>query len=230
MSSTPPRRRKKRGPGRPPRSESRHTRGDIIKAAEHLFAKEGYHGTSLRKIAALSHVDLATIKYHFADKQTLYNEAFMRAHHRLVERFTPSFHALRDAETYEEFREKINAIAIESAQLLSKDAPFVRTFFYRTLEGFEYTEEIVDLYMTDITATIHECLRPAIERKFIRDIDADAFAMLLFVAIPSMNLATYSYGKLTDETARNTGMSTSAVKQLSQNLLSTILLDHPAAS
>src|SRR5690625_7934303 len=93
-ASVPPRRRKKRGPGRPPRSESRHTRTEIINAAEKLFAAHGYHGTSLRQIAMSPHVDLVTIKYHYDDKEALYDEAFIRGHMSIVLRCIVELQAL----------------------------------------------------------------------------------------------------------------------------------------
>ncbi len=47
-------------------------RAKILVAAEGLFATRGFHGTSMRDLAAASHLPLATVVYHFARKERLY--------------------------------------------------------------------------------------------------------------------------------------------------------------
>lgn len=44
----------------------------VVHAAEKLFAKHGFHGTSLRDVAAAAKQPLASIVYHFAKKEALY--------------------------------------------------------------------------------------------------------------------------------------------------------------
>jgi AcrR family transcriptional regulator len=53
-------------------------RESILNAAEKLFAKDGYGGTSLRKITAEAKVNLAAVNYHFGDKESLYREVIIR--------------------------------------------------------------------------------------------------------------------------------------------------------
>lgn len=54
------------------------TKVKIIEAAGELFAQKGYEGTSVREIASLADVNLASINYHFENKQNLYYEVFRR--------------------------------------------------------------------------------------------------------------------------------------------------------
>ena len=44
----------------------------ILRAAETLFATHGFHGASMRDIAAAADLPLATVVYHFARKEQLY--------------------------------------------------------------------------------------------------------------------------------------------------------------
>jgi AcrR family transcriptional regulator len=46
-------------------------REPILKAAEELFAKQGFDGTSVRDIAQLANVNLAMINYYFGSKEKL---------------------------------------------------------------------------------------------------------------------------------------------------------------
>lgn len=47
------------------------TKQRILNAAEHLFARDGYHATSLRTITAAARVNLAAVNYHFGSKESL---------------------------------------------------------------------------------------------------------------------------------------------------------------
>ncbi len=54
------------------------TREKILDAAEALFARHGFNGTSVRAIAAAAHVNLAASNYHFGPKESLIEAVFAR--------------------------------------------------------------------------------------------------------------------------------------------------------
>lgn len=54
------------------------TRERILDAAEHLFARRGYHGVSLRAITERAGVPLALVGYHFESKAGLFEALFER--------------------------------------------------------------------------------------------------------------------------------------------------------
>ena len=54
------------------------TKQRILDAAERLFAKDGYHQTSLRSITSEAEVNLAAVNYHFGSKEVLLEEVFKR--------------------------------------------------------------------------------------------------------------------------------------------------------
>lgn len=58
------------------------SRGDtkerILDAAERLFAREGFHGTSLRTLTGEAKVNLAAVNYHFGSKEALLEAVFER--------------------------------------------------------------------------------------------------------------------------------------------------------
>ena len=51
--------------------EQKETKTRILDAAEHLFAENGYHGTSLRMITSAAEANLASVNYHFGSKEAL---------------------------------------------------------------------------------------------------------------------------------------------------------------
>jgi AcrR family transcriptional regulator len=54
------------------------TKQKILDAAEHLFARQGYHATSLRAITAAADVNLAAVNYHFGSKDALLEAVIIR--------------------------------------------------------------------------------------------------------------------------------------------------------
>jgi len=54
------------------------TRERILDAAEHLFAHQGYHNTSLREITGRASANLAAVNYHFGSKENLMESVIQR--------------------------------------------------------------------------------------------------------------------------------------------------------
>ncbi|MBU0680560.1 MAG: TetR/AcrR family transcriptional regulator [Proteobacteria bacterium] len=54
------------------------TKAKILKTAEELFAIDGFHHTSLRKITTKAGVNLAAVNYHFGSKESLLGAIFDR--------------------------------------------------------------------------------------------------------------------------------------------------------
>ena len=54
------------------------TKTKILDAAEHLFARDGYHATSLRGITTVAEVNLAAVNYHFGSKEALLEAVIVR--------------------------------------------------------------------------------------------------------------------------------------------------------
>jgi AcrR family transcriptional regulator len=54
------------------------TKEKILDAAEYLFARDGYRGTSLRAITGKAGVNLAAVNYHFGSKKILVEEVIKR--------------------------------------------------------------------------------------------------------------------------------------------------------
>jgi AcrR family transcriptional regulator len=71
-------------PAPPKPSPPKETRDLILNAAGPIFARRGFHATSVREITRAAGVNLAAINYHFGDKQELYVQTLMCAHHAAV--------------------------------------------------------------------------------------------------------------------------------------------------
>lgn len=69
------------------RTDGDRTRERIIEVALPLFAAHGYAGTSVRTVASAAGVNVATLAYHFSDKEGLYDTIVQRLHTELAEGF-----------------------------------------------------------------------------------------------------------------------------------------------
>jgi len=77
--------KKVRAPGRRSQVEARQTRVRLLDAAEQLFARRGYQGTSLRDVAKRVGVRPFTLQHHFGSKAGLYEAVVCRWDPELME-------------------------------------------------------------------------------------------------------------------------------------------------
>lgn len=70
------------------------TAARILDAAEELFALRGYHGVSIREVAARSETELSLTRYHFGSKDELFRSVVAR---RAVPVTEASFSSLKQA-------------------------------------------------------------------------------------------------------------------------------------
>jgi len=61
------------------------TKARILSAAEEVFASRGFPGASTREIAARAGVNISSLHYHWASKETLYFAVFRNIFDRLVD-------------------------------------------------------------------------------------------------------------------------------------------------
>ena len=82
-----------RSPGRPGGAASR---SRILDEAGQLFARDGFEGVTIRRIAARAEVNLAAVGYHFGSKKGLYHEVMRRIIHDVGPIIEPVVERLRD--------------------------------------------------------------------------------------------------------------------------------------
>src|SRR3979411_1779711 len=61
------------------------TRERILRTAERLFAERGFSGVSVRELAAAAQVNIASIGYHFNNKEGLLSEVYRRHCEPMIE-------------------------------------------------------------------------------------------------------------------------------------------------
>ena len=61
------------------RKDGVETRKQILDAAIQQFSKKGFRGTTIAAICQLAGTNIASVNYHFGDKETLYIESWRQA-------------------------------------------------------------------------------------------------------------------------------------------------------
>ena len=85
------------------------TRERILRTAERLFAERGFSGVSVRELAAAAQVNIASIGYHFDNKEGLLSEVYRRHCEPMIEE------RLRGLEASSRLRGKARIAAIIEA-------------------------------------------------------------------------------------------------------------------
>lgn len=65
------------------------TRDKVLNAAAEIFAERGFEQATVREICTAAGVNLASVNYHFGDKEALYLQTVQRAHQLKMERVPP---------------------------------------------------------------------------------------------------------------------------------------------
>jgi AcrR family transcriptional regulator len=70
---------------KPALQDEERTRDRILKTAERMFAARGFNGVSVRELAAAAQVNIASIGYHFRNKEGLLRQVYHRHCEPLIE-------------------------------------------------------------------------------------------------------------------------------------------------
>jgi len=99
----------------------------ILDAAEDLFARQGYEGTSLRQIAEQARIREPGLYNHFAGKQALYEAVLFRALDPMAQALTQHMERASSLREYTDLPAIITDILLEHPQMAS--------LFQRALQG-----------------------------------------------------------------------------------------------
>lgn len=109
----------------------------IILEAVRLFAQKGYHGTSMRDIAAAVGCSLPMFYYYFKNKQDLFEEIVVGEFNRMHERINKSLSFTGDLPAfYKAF--------LKSRKTLTPYEKSLYRLSYKTISGFEDIPKLVE--------------------------------------------------------------------------------------
>jgi AcrR family transcriptional regulator len=140
----------------------------IVEAAAHLFALQGYHGTSTREIARLADVSENTLFRHFDHKEDIFWAA-LRWHSSGLRLRSEILEEMENCESPEVILPKI----FEMMELFVKSRPeFLRLVAVAFLElrgkAFQFSRE----YISPIVSALNRYLALSVESGQVRNLDS----------------------------------------------------------
>lgn len=180
---------KKRGPGRPAKTDSSVTRERILNAARLLFAAGGYEATSLRQIAGAADVDLATVKYHYDDKKNLYAEVYKLGHNRFMASLGPMIMELALNTQPDELRARIHELLATAVEFVREERDFIRMMLFRVLEEPEELTATEGELQSTLMTMVELMLEKLRLQGLVRRIDLRSFMSMMFISIPMWGVA-----------------------------------------
>lgn len=160
------------------------TRQRVLEVATQMFADGGYEATSLRQISAAASIDLATLKYHFGDKPSLFSAVYQDGHEAFLRHLEPILIAMGTLETPEQTRALIERLASTTCAFIDTHPAFVRMVLYRIMEDSADIAGMEDELQVLAVTMLEQALDGLIGRGLIRPVDVRAFIVTLVASIP----------------------------------------------
>jgi AcrR family transcriptional regulator len=90
-----------------PRKDALKTCNDLIEAACRIFAEKGFKDATVAEICKHANTNVASVNYHFRDKETLYAEAWRYSFRKSLKKYPPEGGVSDDAPPEERLRGRI---------------------------------------------------------------------------------------------------------------------------
>jgi AcrR family transcriptional regulator len=121
------------------------TRDRILKTAERMFAARGFNGVSVRELAAAANVNIASIGYHFRNKEGLLAEVYRRHCEPMIEERLRGLAAAADLSGPARVAAIIEAFVRPALQQVQAEegATFIRLRAVLSGENSELLEKLV---------------------------------------------------------------------------------------
>ena len=170
------------------RADGLATRERILEVATHMFAAAGYEATSLRQIAAASSIDIATLKYHYQDKASLFAEVYSQGHVEFLQALAPVMLGLDSAQDADQVRRMIHLLVTSMHDFVDSNLPFVKLTLFRLME--ENTDIVVleDELQVVALETLEGIFAKLASQGIIQPVDARGVVVFLISSFSMWNV------------------------------------------
>jgi AcrR family transcriptional regulator len=161
----------------------------VLAAATEVFARDGFEGTSLRNIAEVAGVDIATLKYHVGNKAALFTEVYQDGYEHFQHSLGPLLLRVPLARDREELISEVKALFERGYDYLEQHEAFVRLWLFRLLEGPEEVLEAEETLRSNVMALIEAAVDILCERGLVRrEVDVRVLVLAVITALPTLAL------------------------------------------
>jgi AcrR family transcriptional regulator len=142
-------------------------KANIMRAAEGLFASQGFAGVGIREITASAGVNGAMIHYYFGNKEGLYRAILKNAAGEIRALLLESTAGLDSVE------ERLRGFVKAYATYVFSHQNLARILLREMISGGKYLKEIAEQHYIPNYALAREAMREGLRRKQLRHIDTD---------------------------------------------------------
>ena len=97
------------------KTKSEQTRYRLLLSASRIFANKGFQDATIAEICEWAKTNIASVNYHFNDKETLYLEAWRFAFQQELERYPPAAESKSDATAEQQLAARIKSLIQRAA-------------------------------------------------------------------------------------------------------------------
>jgi AcrR family transcriptional regulator len=201
ISENPGSRRGRKAPVRRARADGRETRARVLDAAAEVFARDGFEGASLRRIAETAGIDIATLKYHVRDKPALFAEVYRDGFEHFQQALGPLLMRLPLARDAEELAVEVRQLFERAYDYMEENQRFVRLWLFRLLQGPREVLETEEAIRGHVLALIRAAVEILHERGLLREVDVPVLAALMVTTLPTLMLTAQARPGVLGESA-----------------------------
>lgn len=150
-----------------PKADDPKVKAKIMRAAERLFAAQGFAGVSIREITKSAGVNVAMIHYYFGNKEGLYRSILKNAAGEIRALLVE---AAGDGETVED---RLRGFVKAYATYIFGHPNLARVLHRELISGGKYLKEIAEQHYIPNYGVAREAMREGVRLKRLRPIDTD---------------------------------------------------------
>lgn len=192
---------------RPPQSEAE-TRTRIFQAAQRLFARQGYDGTSTRDLAQAAGVAEGTLFRHFANKKAILIEVATQG---WVELLTDLLTELSEMGSYKAVAQVMRKRMLN----LHQNADMLRVCFMEAQFHADLREQIQSEVITKMTDVAEAFFQTAMDRGVYRQMNPRTVARIF--------LGMFMIAGFSQDTIMEEGASPAAMQEMAEGLADVFL-------
>ncbi len=173
------------------RADGLQTRAKVLAAATEVFARDGFEGASLRQIAEVAGIDIATLKYHVGNKASLFAEVYQDGYEHFQQLLGPLLLRLPLARNPDELVQEVRVLIERGYDYLETHQAFIRLWLFRLLEGPKEVLEAEETLRSNVMMLIEAAVEILRERGLVRpQVDVRVLALAVITALPTLALST----------------------------------------
>ena len=175
-------------PIRKARSDGRETRARVLDAAAQVFARDGFEGASLRRIAETAGIDIATLKYHVRDKAALFAEVYEDGYQHFQQALGPLLMRIPLSRDADELVVEVRKLLERGYDYLEANQRFIRLWLFRLLQGPREALEVEETLRRHVMSLIEAAVEILRERGLVREVDVPVLARIMITTLPTLAL------------------------------------------